>query len=52
MLTTEEFQRWCHQLQLSKEVQELIATIRCSEPVRKVREDQVGAFVHLRHLGQ
>jgi putative transposase len=37
MLTTDEFQHWCAHLQLSTEAQELIATIRSSPPVRKVR---------------
>jgi putative transposase len=37
MLITDEFQHWCAHLQLSTEAQELIATIRSSPPVRKVR---------------
>ncbi len=37
MLTTEEFHAWCQRLQLPKETEELIASIRSSPPVRKVR---------------
>jgi putative transposase len=37
MLTTEEFRSWCVRLQLPKATEELIASIRSSPPVRKVR---------------
>src|SRR5437763_3305473 len=37
MLTTEGFQAWCHHHQLPQETEELIASIRSSTPVRKVR---------------
>jgi putative transposase len=37
MLTTEEFHAWCQRLHLPKETEELIASIRSSPPVRKVR---------------
>jgi putative transposase len=37
MLTTEEFHTWCQHLQLPKETEELVASIRSSPPVRKVR---------------
>lgn len=37
MLTTEEFRAWCQRLQISKETEAIIAKIRESPPVRKVR---------------
>ncbi len=37
MMTTEEFHAWCISLQLRPETVEMIATIRSSSPVRKVR---------------
>jgi putative transposase len=37
MITTEEFHAWCVSLQLRPETVEMIATIRSSSPVRKVR---------------
>lgn len=37
MLTTEEFHVWCQHLQISKETEAIIAKIRESPPVRKVR---------------
>ncbi len=37
MLTDEEFRPWCQRLQLTSETEALIATIRESPPVRKVR---------------
>ena len=37
MLTTEAFHAWCQRLQFSHETEELIASIRSSHPVRKVR---------------
>lgn len=37
MLTTEEFRAWCQRLQISPETETIIARIRSSPPVRKVR---------------
>jgi putative transposase len=37
MLTDDEFQQWCQRLQISPETQAIIARIRSSPPVRKVR---------------
>lgn len=37
MLTTEELRVWCQRLQLAKETEAIIAKIRETPPVRKVR---------------
>ncbi len=37
MMMTGEFHAWCRRLQLPKETEMLIASIRSSPPVRKVR---------------